>query len=550
MLALLANVAATFAAREGEEIKEGEAMREAEAIGEGEAMGSPLSDANAAEDAGLEAGAFLKPCVLCKARRKGVNHCILMGHALQSEEHEQPGPAARKSCAQCRHVQCTCGGEQAGARAESCGGKQHQGARKSVGRPRWGGTGDCPPLPADLLSTPDCFCDAAGCGLGAAGAPDVLRTAPPKAARTHAAGRRHGVPRLIPPGPHAVPPHRAPVTRVAPSSQIEAEAAEMHQTLDELGSDLRGLSGQMEALEVSLVTRVVQFRNLILAVRAGESGARKSGVSVSGEGEGGSGRREGQGLGLGVEGEGEGGGGSGGRGGGGAKRKHAHIDLGCVGPEATNRLERDRKLTKFYEAGGGWGAGDQPLIGMQRKRARKQTTFYDPEKKGNSADLGTGKQGAHERLWIAEHVVSREEVDGITMWEVKWRKWASKFNTWEPTENLTQRTWDLIADFQRVQATDKGEDNWGTGAKLIGKFCDGHWHAFSKVLYMVSLYGHTLSKVLCMLPLWSRVPWRRHSPRVSGGGGGGGTHSQKCFVWCLCRVECLGVGLLLQSAPA
>ena len=62
-------------------------------------------------------------------------------------------------------------------------------------------------------------------------------------------------------------------------SKIMAEAAEMRLELGALGRDLRGLGGQMEALELALASRVVQLRHLILAARArsGEaSGAHES----------------------------------------------------------------------------------------------------------------------------------------------------------------------------------------------------------------------------------------------------------------------------------
>jgi len=64
------------------------------------------SDANAAEDAGREAGAFLKPCVLCKARRKGVNHCIRMGHAAAAPKEVLNWPPGKDEV-KAKHVRVT-----------------------------------------------------------------------------------------------------------------------------------------------------------------------------------------------------------------------------------------------------------------------------------------------------------------------------------------------------------------------------------------------------------------------------------------------------------
>jgi hypothetical protein len=55
---------------------------------------------------------------------------------------------------------------------------------------------------------------------------------------------------------------------VVERAKITAGAAEMRLELDALGSDLRGLGGQMEAVELALASRVVQLRHLILAARA------------------------------------------------------------------------------------------------------------------------------------------------------------------------------------------------------------------------------------------------------------------------------------------
>jgi hypothetical protein len=68
------------------------------------------------------------------------------------------------------------------------------------------------------------------------------------------------------------------------SSKIMAEAAEMRLELGALGSDLRCLGGQMEALELALASRVLQLRHLILAARArsgGDSGAHESAGSAA-----------------------------------------------------------------------------------------------------------------------------------------------------------------------------------------------------------------------------------------------------------------------------
>ena len=60
-----------------------------------------------------------------------------------------------------------------------------------------------------------------------------------------------------------------------------------------------------------------------------------------------------------------------------------------------------------------------------------------------------GKINRKKRIYEAEKLVSKKDFNGVTKWEVKWRNFARKHNTWEPEENLSR---ELIRQFEKHEA--------------------------------------------------------------------------------------------------
>ena len=53
---------------------------------------------------------------------------------------------------------------------------------------------------------------------------------------------------------------------------------------------------------------------------------------------------------------------------------------------------------------------------------------------------------------MVESIVSKKESKkGEVLYEIKWKNWASKDNTWEPVENLSHCK-KMVADFEKEQA--------------------------------------------------------------------------------------------------
>ena len=60
-----------------------------------------------------------------------------------------------------------------------------------------------------------------------------------------------------------------------------------------------------------------------------------------------------------------------------------------------------------------------------------------------------GKINKKKGIYEAERLVSKRDFDGITKWEVKWKNFAHKHNTWEPKENISR---ELLQEFEDYEA--------------------------------------------------------------------------------------------------
>lgn len=53
-------------------------------------------------------------------------------------------------------------------------------------------------------------------------------------------------------------------------------------------------------------------------------------------------------------------------------------------------------------------------------------------------------------IFTAERIVDKKFIDGVMMYHIKWRGYSSKQNTWEPVENIIDKS--LLTNFEKQQA--------------------------------------------------------------------------------------------------
>lgn len=94
---------------------------------------------------------------------------------------------------------------------------------------------------------------------------------------------------------------------------------------------------------------------------------------------------------------------------------------------------------------------DEPLPALKRKGGRKRQSQGQKQSPKKVAKEGKQEKQDGDR-WEVERIVDdRIEADTYIHWyQVKWKGYSAKHNTWEPKKNLATCQ-DLIEDFERLE---------------------------------------------------------------------------------------------------
>ena len=62
--------------------------------------------------------------------------------------------------------------------------------------------------------------------------------------------------------------------------------------------------------------------------------------------------------------------------------------------------------------------------------------------------------GVPEKEFVVEKILYTKQMSGETMYRVKWKGWAGRYNTWEPLNNLTHCP-DVLTAFRQQEPVQK-----------------------------------------------------------------------------------------------
>lgn len=95
-------------------------------------------------------------------------------------------------------------------------------------------------------------------------------------------------------------------------------------------------------------------------------------------------------------------------------------------------------------------SGDEPRAATKRRDGRNRPSQDGSEISKTASEKGM-KEDEDETVWEVERVVgARIEANTYIHWyQVKWKGWAAKHNTWEPKKNLSSCR-DLIEEFEKL----------------------------------------------------------------------------------------------------
>lgn len=97
-------------------------------------------------------------------------------------------------------------------------------------------------------------------------------------------------------------------------------------------------------------------------------------------------------------------------------------------------------------------ARDDSLISRDFELKEVRVLLHDIKNSENNHELMTPGKSSTSRnrtskLWEVERIIQKQEKNGETFYLIKWKNWDIKYNTWEPSRNLTNCE-DLLREFE------------------------------------------------------------------------------------------------------
>ncbi|KAI0051246.1 hypothetical protein FA95DRAFT_1628606 [Auriscalpium vulgare] len=141
--------------------------------------------------------------------------------------------------------------------------------------------------------------------------------------------------------------------------------------------------------------------------------------------------------------------------------KHPSLRIGYVSQHATHHIEHHLEKTPIQYIQ--WRFQD----GHDREVLEKATRILTDEEKAQMETEFVGKNGQHRKL---EMIMGRQKLKKSFQYEVKWRGFDHKFNTWVPRDELISKGFTkIISQFDDLEASREGAGQRDTSAHIVRK---------------------------------------------------------------------------------